>query len=733
MKRTVFWTILQRDVFGNLLTSLVAIDALPFYNQRKPADQYKVEYIVRELDKAYVGFLCQQDRGDISTNLLALSIKRPSIAFIEENYPDFGYPTRTSTNDALGNINCSTHGISKIAIPTSFGSSPLSPVQELSETPRSSRDYGQSQLSHFPDLTSGPVSTTVKSDVRQAPPGKEESKEQEFDQFVSKITDSLFGSLTAPKASTGTETKSEGPQTVSEFASKLTNTLFEGVVTSAPTAKTVAKSGEEAKTKPSPLDDLVSSLTDSILKSSMVEKDSQLGVDEPDSLAPDSTSFPSHPSSSMTQVETQAENLAKSIISDVLSTAKTPSIPSAPTQTVGQSSSTSLAGAGVVLFANQLANSIISSATSTQTPPTHPKILIQADRIGSGAAESPLSSRSSSLTGQPLTLHEYTDDLIESTVKNVLSESAAQIVVELDLHSEEETPSRQLETPTQPISQEIEHLADNIVSLSIQDVMQEKTDKQEGERESPTIPATKAIKKHERTASSGRTPQGRQPALRISNLRSKRRSSIGSEHSEVASSDGEYQPQSLSSINLNLLSTPSSRMSYAWSVASTRDEESRPVSPTDMDRIALGLTTNLEEFSDLLAEMIIRDAVADVEAESGEKVTSPLILESNLESSLTMEPSKGHMKVDTFLNTLNEVELEPAGEEEVDAMETHTARWHKMRRVLLRPVATGNWGCGAFKGDPQLKAMIQWAAVSAAGRPQMMYFPFNDKRVKQVS
>jgi len=152
-----------------------------------------------------------------------------------------------------------------------------------------------------------------------------------------------------------------------------------------------------------------------------------------------------------------------------------------------------------------------------------------------------------------------------------------------------------------------------------------------------------------------------------------------------------------------------------------------------MDRIALGLTTNLEEFSDLLAEMIIRDAVADVEAESGEKVTSPLIFESNLESSLTMEPSKGHMKVDTFLNTLNEVELEPAGEEEVDAMETHTARWHKMRRVLLRPVATGNWGCGAFKGDPQLKAMIQWAAVSAAGRPQMMYFPFNDKRVKQLS
>ena len=464
-----------------------------------------------------------------------------------------------------------------------------------------------------------------------------------------------------------------------------------------------------------------------------MEKDSQLGVDEPDSLTPGSTSFPPPPPPpSMSQVEAQAEDLAKLIISDVLSTAKTPSVPTAPTQTVGQSSSTSPADEGVVNFANQLANSIISNAVSTPTPPIRPQILIQADRIGSGPAESPLSSRSSSLTGQPLTLHEYTDDLIESTVMSVLSESAAQIAVALDSPPEEETPPRQLETPTFPISHEIEHFADNFVSLSIQDVMQQKRQKQEGERGSPTIPATKAVRKHERAASSSRPPQGKQPALRISNLRSKRRSSIGSEHSEVASSDGEYQPQSLPSFNPNLLSTPSSRMSYAWSVASTRDEESRPVSPTDMDRIALGLTTNLEEFSDLLADMIIQDALAEVEMGSEDKVMSPLNLESNFDSNFMMEPTKGHMKVDTFLNTLDEVELEPVGEEEVDAMATYSARWHKMRRVLLRPVATGNWGCGVFRGDAQLKAMIQWAAVSASGRPQMMYFPFNDKRVKQV-
>ncbi|KAL3351371.1 hypothetical protein AABB24_019788 [Solanum stoloniferum] len=33
-------------------------------------------------------------------------------------------------------------------------------------------------------------------------------------------------------------------------------------------------------------------------------------------------------------------------------------------------------------------------------------------------------------------------------------------------------------------------------------------------------------------------------------------------------------------------------------------------------------------------------------------------------------------------------------------------------------VVTGNWGCGAFGGDPQLKAMLQWIAAS-----QVVHFP----------
>ena len=667
-------------------------------------------HLIRELNKAYVGFLCQQDRGDISTNLLAYSVKRPSIAFVEENYPDFEPSVNTRAEGALGNVNLSTKGllIPKVANPLKEGVSPLSPIREMSESPRFTNNG-----SSFPVLTTG-------SGSHQATGGKGESGgEKTVDQFASNLTNSLFESLTAPAPKAAKDTKSK-PVSQTPKVNLPVSPLATKVTASVPTLN---QSGEQEN-----LDNLAASLADSILKSSL-KKGLQLGADEPDSAPPNSTTPPpTSPQSSPTgnSVETTAEELAKSIVSDILSTTKAPSSPTVATQTVGQSSSS--VRVGMTHFASQLAHSIISSAITSQAPP--PKILIQPDRIGSVSAESPLSSRSSSLTGQSLTLHEYTDDLVESTVMDVL---ATQMVADPSpppQEEEEETMSRQSETPPSSISHEVERLADDIVTLSIQDVVQQR--RQECERGSPTPPeiASTKIKKLEGASS----PQGkRHKAL---NLRSKhRRSSIGSEHSEVASSDGEYQPSSLSSLNPHLLSTPSSRKSYAWSVASTRDEDSRPVSPTDMDRIALSLASNMEEFVNLCSEMIIRDALADIELGlGGEKIMSPLTLDSDFESSLQIEPTKGHMKVDKFLSTLDSVELESVNsvEDEVDTMEAYSARWHKMRRVLLRPIATGNWGCGVFGGDPQLKAMIQWAAVSAAGRPKMMYFPFNDRRVNQV-
>ena len=50
---------------------------------------------------------------------------------------------------------------------------------------------------------------------------------------------------------------------------------------------------------------------------------------------------------------------------------------------------------------------------------------------------------------------------------------------------------------------------------------------------------------------------------------------------------------------------------------------------------------------------------------------------------------------------------------------------------LLSGIATGTWGCGAFNGDVELKALIQWIAASVSGRT-MHYFPFDNEKVLQI-
>jgi len=44
-------------------------------------------------------------------------------------------------------------------------------------------------------------------------------------------------------------------------------------------------------------------------------------------------------------------------------------------------------------------------------------------------------------------------------------------------------------------------------------------------------------------------------------------------------------------------------------------------------------------------------------------------------------------------------------------------------------IATGNWGCGAFGGDPQLKSLIQLMAAAENGR-DLLYFTFGDEDLR---
>ena len=49
-----------------------------------------------------------------------------------------------------------------------------------------------------------------------------------------------------------------------------------------------------------------------------------------------------------------------------------------------------------------------------------------------------------------------------------------------------------------------------------------------------------------------------------------------------------------------------------------------------------------------------------------------------------------------------------------------------------QPFATGNWGCGGFQGDIELKFMIQWLASSLSSR-EMIYSSFGDARLSLVT
>jgi poly(ADP-ribose) glycohydrolase len=70
---------------------------------------------------------------------------------------------------------------------------------------------------------------------------------------------------------------------------------------------------------------------------------------------------------------------------------------------------------------------------------------------------------------------------------------------------------------------------------------------------------------------------------------------------------------------------------------------------------------------------------------------------------------------------------EPAIRRELDK-----ARAGFARDARALPIATGNWGCGVFGGDPVQKAVVQWLAASAEGRA-LRYSTFGDARLGDLA
>ncbi len=76
--------------------------------------------------------------------------------------------------------------------------------------------------------------------------------------------------------------------------------------------------------------------------------------------------------------------------------------------------------------------------------------------------------------------------------------------------------------------------------------------------------------------------------------------------------------------------------------------------------------------------------------------------------------------------------LEPAVLRELGKARAGFSRDAGYPAPTLRAIATGNWGCGAFHGDPPHKAILQWLAASAEGRA-VRYYAFGDRRVGDLA
>ena len=525
---------MQLDLHGNFPTSLVAIDPAQFPS---PDQQYTTGSLLRELNKAFAGFVCLHETGDKEGEQSASSRARED---------------------------------SEQGVPTNRHSS--NPPFLLSEASASS--------------TVVPPATICPSNgIDKLPAAKPNTMETEGVVKPSIRIDSIVGSI-----------------------------IKSGVEKAAGDGGQVVSSDKRS----SKMDNFASDLSGSILSSVLSEKPGRK-----DSEAKGTASKP-HSTDNTKEVTAPslatrtADRLSQSIIADVLLQDRTVPSSHPPTspQTVGQPTSPVVEWR-VHSYADNMADNILSCVFCG--PEASKAVVKKPGESGQNSQN----SQSSSVTGQTITLHEFTDDFVEGAMWEGL------LIARLQARATERDPDfvgceggGGVEREGGEVGGEgrgsgsygrgASELAETLVSLSIQNVLEDarksKREKRAGDGDKNGHPGVVggASRRSESPMRSLESPMRSllKPGLLRQTLEKPKTVPLN----DVETHDFE---QSTSSFLLHL-AAPSSRMSYAWSVASTRDEGSRPVSPTDMDRMALSFVCNIEEYCSLFAELVIRGAIAQV-------------------------------------------------------------------------------------------------------------------------
>ena len=514
---------------GNVPTSVVAIDAVPFLEPLSPDQQYTERYLLREANKAFAGFLCHSDTGDGQAEPITC---RPG----EDSSQIFFYCGGYSSG-----------------LPTD----PSSQASAASQLPTAQTETSEKVAE----------STATKSGAVEMETAAKPSTQ--MDSLVSSIVRSGVEMATSGG---GGATGKGGKERVEEFAGSLSGSILSSVLSEKP---------QPTASGPTLSDSMAIGLKSDFHHSSNTKK--------------------------FTAATTTADVLAQSIIGDVLSqdrTVPSPPPPSSP-QTVGQPTSPAIEWQ-VHSFADKMSDNILSDVLSGSEAP--PFVVKRSGESGSN-------SQSSSVTGQTITLHEFTDDLVEGVVREGLLIARLQArATERETDVERDEGLRGggrgggVGGKFRESGQGASDVADRVVAESIRSVFEDakrKREERSSEREKPELRPFYGVGGASRRSESPMRSSAKPGLLRQALEKPKHLIPVLPE-----SDANDFEHSTMSS--LLHLSAPSSRMSYAWSVASTRDEGSRPVSPTDLDHMALSFVCSTEEFYSLFVELVIRGAIADV-------------------------------------------------------------------------------------------------------------------------